>query len=54
MTGRVLRKTVVSMIAAEISTRRFFRMEPGTVIACLLNLHVFSNLFRMEPGTVWS
>ena len=28
MTGRVLRKTVVSMIAAEISTRRFFRMEP--------------------------
>ena len=28
MTGRVLRKTVVSMIAAGISTRRFFRMEP--------------------------
>ena len=28
MTGRVLRKTVVSIIAAGIFTRRFFRMEP--------------------------
>ena len=29
MMGRVLRKTVVSRIAAGIFTRRFFRMEPG-------------------------
>ena len=29
MTGRVLRKMVVSRIAAGIFTRRFFKIEPG-------------------------